>query len=133
VKPLKKLGRKHKLFINEYVQSVNATQSAIKAGFTPKNAASTACNLLKDKLIKDELSKKFQEVLLTPAEIKRLYKKFVDNNNVSDKDQLHALDSLAKIEGLVSQVNNTTVNVKYDDKEKQLLESYKDTKVTKIA
>lgn len=48
-------------FINEYLKSKNATEAAIKAGYSPKTAASQASELLKKPNISKEIDKILQK------------------------------------------------------------------------
>lgn len=50
------LNPKQAAFVLEYLKDLNATQAAIRAGYSPKSAASQAANLLKLPKVKDELA-----------------------------------------------------------------------------
>ncbi|MCC8989784.1 MAG: terminase small subunit, partial [Staphylococcus sp.] len=47
------LTAKQERFVNEYIRTLNVTQSAITAGYSPKTAHVTGCRLLKKKHIND--------------------------------------------------------------------------------
>ncbi len=53
---------KQKLFCSEYVKDYNATQAAIRAGYSEKTAASQASRLLKDPKILEEIRKNQKEL-----------------------------------------------------------------------
>ena len=56
-----KLTNKHKAFIIEYISNgFNATQAAIKAGYSKKSAAETGCEILMNSNVKEEILKHFE-------------------------------------------------------------------------
>jgi phage terminase small subunit len=58
------LTYKQKLFVNEYLANgFNATQAAIKAGYSVKTAGQQAARLLKNVKIKEMLAKRVREIL----------------------------------------------------------------------
>lgn len=57
----KKLTARQERFIDEYVIDCNATQAAIRAGYSKKSAGPNADKLLKDPLIKERLEKRMAE------------------------------------------------------------------------
>lgn len=58
----RKLSSKQKLFINEYLASGNATEAAIKAGYSPKTAGQTGAENLKKPKIKAAIDAKMAEI-----------------------------------------------------------------------
>ena len=69
----KKLTKQQKLFTKEYLVDLNATQSAIRAGYSKKTARSQGQRLLTNvdiqELIQKETRKKFNEVDLTAKKV----------------------------------------------------------------
>lgn len=57
-----KLTAKQRLFADEYIKSGNATQSAIKAGYSDKYVATNADKLLKNTKLKAYISAKMAEI-----------------------------------------------------------------------
>lgn len=57
-----KLTHKQRLFADEYLKSGNATQSAIKAGYSSKYANTNASKLLQNTTIKNYISVKREEI-----------------------------------------------------------------------
>lgn len=51
------MTQKRRRFAAEYVKDGNATQAAIRAGFSPKSAHVTACHLLKDPKVSAEIER----------------------------------------------------------------------------
>lgn len=56
-----KLTAKQQRFIEEYMIDLNATQAAIRAGYSPNGASVTATDLLANTKIRDEVDKKMAE------------------------------------------------------------------------
>ena len=54
---LKELTHRHRVFCKRWVTHGNATKAAIEAGFVEKWAGSTACHLLDDPLIQQEIAR----------------------------------------------------------------------------
>nr|DAU05021.1 MAG TPA: Terminase small subunit [Caudoviricetes sp.] len=59
---MKKLTLKQQKFADEYIISGNATQSAIKAGYSEKYANTNAVKLLQNTTIKDYLDERLSEL-----------------------------------------------------------------------
>ena len=62
VSSITKLTQKQRRFIDEYIISGNATQAAIKAGYSKKTAAVTATENLRKPNIKAEIEKRNAEI-----------------------------------------------------------------------
>lgn len=54
---LKKLSKQHELFAKEYLQDLNATQAAIRAGYSEKTAGSKGFDLINDPLVSGLIDK----------------------------------------------------------------------------
>ena len=93
----RKLNKKQ-LFIEHYVQSLNATQSAINAGYSPKTARQQGHKLLTNANIKkkiDELLKQRLENCKVDAEfVLQQLKDIVLNAHCPFKDRVKALSLL---------------------------------------
>ncbi len=63
-----KLTKKQQAFINEYVKCWNATQSAIKAGYSKKTAYSIGSRLLKNVEIAEEIKRRVEEKTMSADE-----------------------------------------------------------------
>lgn len=57
------MTRKKRLFVAEYLKDLNATQAAIRAGYSPKSAGATGYDLLNEPEISAELAKSTQKRL----------------------------------------------------------------------
>lgn len=57
-----KLNERQKRFIEEYIQSGNARQSVIKAGYSAKTASESAAQLLANIKIKTEIDRRLKEL-----------------------------------------------------------------------
>ena len=56
------MTKKQRRFIDEYLCDYNATQAAIRAGYSPDTAHVQGCELLKNANVKKELDKKMAEI-----------------------------------------------------------------------
>ena len=61
VKPQKKLSPQHKKLADEWLESWNGTQAAIKAGYSPKNAAHQAMEVLRRPEVKTYIEERLAE------------------------------------------------------------------------
>lgn len=94
------INKRQEAFISEYCITLNATQSAIKAGYTPKNARTTAVQLLAnpnikqkvDEMLKEKASRNSLSADMVLNELKSIA--FDRTNKVSDR--IRALDLLGK-------------------------------------
>ena len=68
----KEINRKQKAFINEYLKCFNATQAAIKAGYSEKTAGSKGSQLLKIVNIAAAIEKRTKEMCMSADEALRL-------------------------------------------------------------
>ncbi len=63
------LKPKQQLFLSEYLTDFNATQAAIRAGYSPNSANQTSQKLLKKSEIQDEIARKLTEKAMKSDEI----------------------------------------------------------------
>lgn len=63
------LKPKQQLFLSEYLTDFNATQAAIRAGYSPNSANQTSQKLLKKSEIQDEIAHKLTEKAMKSDEI----------------------------------------------------------------
>lgn len=63
------LSNKHRLFIEEYLRDFNATQAAIRAGYSEKTAYSQGSRLLKDAEVSEEVKRRLDERAMQADEI----------------------------------------------------------------
>ena len=120
LKLLKRLGRKHLLFIDAYVRTKNASEAAVIAGFKPSNKSNTSCLLMQQPLIREAISKKFKLLELTEEEIKALYLDVIQSKEEATKDRLHAIDQVAKIKGMTKDTT-TEIHHHFDVIQEQLI------------
>ena len=97
---MQKLTPKQKAFINEYLIDLNATQAAIRAGYSPKTAYRTGCDNLKKPHIKTELDRLMQErgerALITADEVIVGIRDIAYDNKARHNDKLKAFELLGK-------------------------------------
>jgi len=89
------MNRKQRAFIQEYLIDFNATQAAIRAGYSPRSAQVTGSRLLSNAII----HKAIEAELMTPTEIR---KRIEDIAKSGDKaqDRLRALKLAGQIHAL---------------------------------
>ena len=98
-----KLNARQKSFCEFYVASGNATESAIKAGYSEKTARSIGQRLLTNvdikKYIKELQEKAKESRILTAREKREWLSEVIKNGNEKLQDRLKALDILNKMDG----------------------------------
>ena len=108
---MRELNDKQAAFVREYLVDFNATQAAIRAGYSKKTAGSQAHDLLKKPEIQDALregQKRLAEATETEAEWvrRRLKEEATDfTESASHSARVRALELLGKING-VFEVDN---------------------------
>jgi len=118
-----KLTAKQQRFADYYIQTGNATESAIKAGYSKKTARSIGQeNLTKPDIAKyiEEVNKKLEdERIAGMKEIKEFWTSMFRNEIAEDKDRLKASEYLAKTNGAfldkVEHSGNMEVNNAFAD------------------
>lgn len=75
------LTAKQARFVNEYIRTLNVTQSAIKAGYSANSAHVTGCRLLKKPHIKQYIQEQKDKI--------------IDENVLTAKELLHVLTNAA--------------------------------------
>jgi phage terminase small subunit len=97
------LTQKQQKFVEEYLKSGNATQSAIKAGYSKKTAKEVGCENLTKPNIKAEIEKINKEThnanIATIEEIKEFFSETIRDQFCDRKDRISAAKELAKIQG----------------------------------
>lgn len=107
---------KNKMFIAEYLKDFNATQSAIRAGYSKKTSYSIGQELLKKpeikKIIRQELDNRLMcadEVLLRLANMAR-----INVNEFIDDDGEIRIDKVKKYGHLVKSITPTKFGIKIE-------------------
>ncbi len=102
-----RLTDRQKLFVQHYLLTLNATQAAVKAGYSKKTAKDIGCqNLAKLNIqaaIREVIDTELSEHKLTLK--KRIvvgYMQIAFGKKVANNDRVKALDALAKYENLWS-------------------------------
>lgn len=94
---------KQELFIQEYIKTGNATNSAIKAGYSKRTAKSTGQRLLTFVDIKKRIEELSQKIannnIMTAKERQEYLTKLINSDDVKVSDKLKALDILNKMTG----------------------------------
>ena len=128
-----KLTQKQQRFVDEYIISGNATQAAIKAGYSKRSAQQTGAENLLKPVIKAELDRRnaeiksaktadMQEVMEYLASVMRgeqtesvaTAKGIYDNVPVSAKDRIKAAELIGKRHGAWTDKNEISGNMNID-------------------
>ena len=98
-----KLNARQKSFCEFYVASGNATESAIKAGYsekyTNKNVSKIRQNTAVQEYIKELQEKAKTNRIMTAVERREFLTEVIKNGNEKVQDRLKALDILNKMDG----------------------------------
>ncbi|MQB78581.1 terminase small subunit [Lactobacillus reuteri] len=95
-----KLTQKQRLFADEYIKSGNATQSAIKAGYSDKYVATNTDKLLKNTKLKAYISAKMAEI---------------ESHKIADaKEAMQAITSIARGETTETQAQLNPLTGKWE-------------------
>ena len=108
-----KLTEKQKRFCEEYLVDLNATQAAIRAGYSPKTSSRIAVELLNKthvlEFLKQLREKQSERTGITADTVlKELEKIAVADVEVSGKEKIKALELLGKHLGLFDGSNQST-------------------------
>jgi len=99
-----KINSRQLAFINEYVRTLNATQSAIKAGYSESGARVQGHRLLNTPHIRErieqELKMRADECKVDTDLILTQLKEIALDSNILPKDRLKALDLLGRYRGM---------------------------------
>lgn len=128
-----KLTQKQQRFVDEYIISGNATQAAIKAGYSKRSAQQTGAENLLKPVIKSELDRRnaeiksaktadMQEVMEYLASVMRgeqtesvaTAKGIYDNVPVSAKDRIKAAELIGKRHGAWTDKKEISGNMNID-------------------
>lgn len=78
---MSELTAKQARFVNEYIRTLNVTQSAVKAGYSSNSAHVTGSRLLRNEKVKDYIQSKKDEI--------------IDDTILTAKETLHLLTKSA--------------------------------------
>ena len=97
------MTHRQELFVQEYLTSLNATQSAIKAGYSPKTAYSQGQRLLKNVEVLQAINKVMNErksaLIATREQRQEFWTAVMNDCDTAMKDRLKASELLGKSEG----------------------------------
>lgn len=93
-----KLNPKRRAFIVEYLKDFDGKNAAIRAGYSPRNAASTACNLLKIPTISKQIDEYLDNLKMDATEALQLLGTIARDG--AGNIQLRALEKVIDVHGL---------------------------------
>ncbi|MET3088732.1 terminase small subunit [Priestia megaterium] len=100
---MSKLTPKQQAFADYYIETGNATQAAIKAGYSKKTARVIGQENLLKPAIKKYVEERNKEIkskrIADMKEIKEFWTSMVRNNKLESKDRLKASEYIAKTNG----------------------------------
>ena len=118
------MTHRQELFIQEYIKTGNATNSAIKAGYSKKTARSIGQRLLTFVDIKKKINVLSQKIacnsIMTAKERQEYLTKLINAADVKVSDKLKALDILNKMTGEYIQKVEVNGELKTEDPFKNL-------------
>jgi phage terminase small subunit len=117
----KKFGvssRRRAVFVEEYLRTLNATQSAIKAGYSPSGARTQGHRMLADPDIKAEiqqaLSERHEQCMVDVEFILQGLKDIALDTNAPVKDRVKAYDLLGRYKTMWTGGEDKTPNQKVE-------------------
>ena len=118
------MTHRQELFIQEYIKTGNATNSAIKAGYSERTAKSIGQRLLTFVDIKKKINELSQKIacnsIMTAKERQEYLTKLINAADVKVSDKLKALDILNKMTGEYIQKVEVNGELKTEDPFKNL-------------
>lgn len=121
------LTPKQKKFCDEYLTDLNATQAAIRAGYSKKNARNIGCeNLAKPNIaeyISERLDVQSNKNIATMDEVLEFYTSVMRDENESINVRLRAADSRAKYNGTKTDAERIAIERERLDIEKRKAEA----------
>lgn len=122
------LNPKQLLFIKYYLQSFNAVQSLIKAGYKTKNARSYAVQLLSKPYIQDKLNKTKQliekQTMVTFEKKVNYLWSMVQDESIKSDDKIKAIEVLNKMQGHNAPERHVNVHLDISDDMREAREKY---------
>lgn len=109
------MNDKQERFALEYQKDCNATQAAIRAGYSEKTAYSQGQRLLKNVEVQNALRERKNELTATSDQIKKFWSDVMNDETVDLKTRLRASELLAKSYG------DFTVNIKTEETPKEYI------------
>lgn len=98
-----KMTEKQRRFADYYIETGNAAQSAVRAGYSKKTARSIGRENLTKPYIKEYIDKRNKELedarIAGMTEVKQFWTAMLRSNKVEDKDRLKASEFIAKTNG----------------------------------
>ena len=109
------MNDKQERFALEYQKDCNATQAAIRAGYSKKTAYSQGQRLLKNVEVQNALRERKNELTATSDQIKKFWSDVMNDETEDIKNRLRASELLAKSYG------DFTVNIKTEETPKEYI------------
>lgn len=117
-----KLTEKQKRFADYYIETGNASESAIRAGYSKKTACETGYENLRKPHIADYVKERNKELesprIANMTEVKEFWTSFLRSDTIDSKDRLKASEFIAKTNGaFLDRVEQTNIDIVIDIEE----------------
>ncbi|MBR0233773.1 MAG: terminase small subunit [Synergistaceae bacterium] len=115
-------------FISEYTKDFNATQAAIRAGYSPKTAYSIGQELLRKPEIQKAMNEVKENLIADRDERLRFWTSTMRDENEDMKHRLRASELLGKAQSDFTEKIETNQNVKVNTLADLILEAYNENR-----
>lgn len=115
-------------FISEYTKDFNATQAAIRAGYSPKTAYSIGQELLKKPEIQTAMNENRNKLIADRDERLQFWTTTMRDNNEEMKHRLKASELLGKAQSDFTEKIEANQNVKVNTLADLILEAYNENR-----
>lgn len=115
-------------FISEYTKDFNATQAAIRAGYSPKTAYSIGQELLKKPEIQNAMNENRNKLIADRNERLQFWTTTMRDNNEEMKHRLKASELLGKAQSDFTEKIEANQNVKVNTLADLILEAYNENR-----
>jgi len=100
---LERLSPKHRAFVTEFMSDFNATQAYVRAGYAARGARQNASRLMTNDSVLAAIEEQVGEHRITVDRISIKLAEIGFDDSQQTRDQISALDKLARIRGLVTE------------------------------
>ena len=111
------MTNRQRIFIAEYLNTLDVTRSAIKAGYSRRSAYSTGSRLLKNaeiqKYIEDKMNERINSLIADRNERMQLLTAIIRSDDESTKDKIKAIELLSRLDG--DFVSKSSIEVKTEN------------------
>ena len=111
------MTNRQRIFIAEYLNTLDVTRSAIKAGYSRRSAYSTGSRLLKNaeiqKYVGEVMNERINSLIADRNERMQLLTAIIRSDDESTKDRIRAIELLSRLDG--DFVSKSSIEVKTEN------------------